>query len=87
MKKSLFLILFFVLCISQLFADLPFRNQRRDMFRMLPVNNQSIVFLGNSITQGNEWSETFANDPRVINRGISGNTTAEVINNIKHICL
>ena len=85
MKKSLFLILFFGLCISQLFADLPFRNQRRDMFRMLPVNNQSIVFLGNSITQGNEWSETFANDPRVINRGISGNTSAEVLNNMDYI--
>ncbi|MDH8701177.1 lysophospholipase L1-like esterase [Dysgonomonadaceae bacterium PH5-43] len=85
MKKTVFLILLSCLCISYAFADLPFRNQRRDMFRMLPINENSIVFTGNSITQGNEWSESFSNDPRVVNRGISGNTSAEIMNNMDYI--
>lgn len=85
MKSKLSLLLAGCLFAGSLWADLPFRNQRRDMFRVLPVNNQSIVFMGNSITQGNEWSETYANDPRVLNRGISGNTSAEILNNLDYV--
>ncbi len=85
MKKKLFFTLLSLFVFFSSFADLPFRNQRRDMFRTLPVNNQSIVFMGNSITQGNEWAETFSNDPRVINRGISGNTSAEILNNLDYV--
>ena len=85
MKKYFLLFLLAALISESLVADLPFRNQRRDMFRMLPVNSNSIVFMGNSITQGNEWSELFANDPRVINRGISGNSSAEIMNNLDYV--
>ncbi len=85
MKRKLTLILLCSIFTGSLFADLPFRNQRRDMFRVLPVDSQSIVFMGNSITQGNEWAETFANNPHVINRGISGNTSAEILNNLEYI--
>lgn len=84
--KRLFLI-FFVSCffVGGLLADLPFRDQRRDMFRVLPIDDKSIVFMGNSITQGNEWSEAFGNDPRIVNRGISGNTSAEILNNMDYV--
>lgn len=85
MKKYFLLFLLAALISESLLADLPFRNQRRDMFRMLPVNSNSIVFMGNSITQGNEWSELFANDPRVVNRGISGNSSAEIQNNLDYV--
>lgn len=85
MKKIFSLLVISCLVAGNLIADLPFRNQRRDMFRVLPINNQSIVFMGNSITQGNEWSETFASDSRVVNRGISGNTSAEILNNMDYV--
>lgn len=85
MKKHFLLFLLAGLISESLVADLPFRNQRRDMFRMLPITSNSIVFMGNSITQGNEWSELFANDFRVVNRGISGNSSAEIMNNLDYV--
>ena len=85
MKKTLLFFLLTSLFVTNLFADVPFRNQRRDMFRLLPINQNSIVFLGNSITQGNEWAEAFGNNPLVVNRGISGNTSAEVMNNLDFV--
>jgi lysophospholipase L1-like esterase len=48
-----------------------FYYQRASLFDRLPVDSTNIVMLGNSITNGCEWSELF-NNPRVINRGISG---------------
>ena len=85
MKKYFLLFLLAALISESLLADLPFRNQRRDMFRVVPITENSIVFMGNSITQGNEWSELFANDPRVVNRGISGNSSAEIMNNLDYV--
>lgn len=38
---------------------------------MLPIGSEDIVFLGNSITDGNEWAELFENQC-IKNRGISG---------------
>ena len=48
-----------------------FYEQRATLFEALPVSRKDIVFLGNSITNGCEWAELFDN-PRVKNRGISG---------------
>lgn len=48
--------------------------QRATLFEQLPVNADDILFVGNSITDGGEWGELFQN-PRVKNRGISGDTT------------
>ena len=44
---------------------------RKNLFEMLPPKEGSIVFLGNSITAGNEWAEMLGN-PNVLNRGIPG---------------
>ncbi len=41
---------------------------------MLPIRSSDIVFLGNSITDGCEWSELF-NNPKIKNRGISADRT------------
>lgn len=41
------------------------------MFEELPVTSNDIIFLGNSITNGAEWSELFHNK-HIKNRGISG---------------
>jgi lysophospholipase L1-like esterase len=49
----------------------PIYDQRASLFEVLPVDSTSIVFLGNSITQGCEWHELFG-IPEIKNRGISG---------------
>lgn len=43
-----------------------------------------IIFLGDSITDICEWSELL-NNPNVLNRGISGDTTDGVINRLKEV--
>ena len=69
---------------SAIFADLPFRNHRYDAFKPLPVTNENIVFIGNSITNMHEWWEAFG-DPNVVNRGVSGAITDEALENIEAI--
>ena len=49
-------------------------HQRASHFKELPTSPEDIIFLGNSITDGAEWSELLQN-PHVKNRGISGDTT------------
>lgn len=51
--------------------------QRTTLFENLPLDDNDIVFLGNSITDGAEWAELF-NNPNVKNRGISGDITMGV---------
>lgn len=58
--------------------------QRFSHFKTLPVEQRSIVFLGNSITDGAEWAELFS-DPKVINRGISGDVTDGVLYRLKEV--
>lgn len=53
-------------------------KQRTTLFDLLPIEKDDIVFLGNSITDGGEWSELFNNE-KLKNRGISG----DVISGIK----
>ncbi|MCF0188279.1 MAG: hypothetical protein HUK04_02135, partial [Bacteroidaceae bacterium] len=47
-----------------------------------PVTNQSIVFVGNSITNMQPWAELFT-APNVINRGNSGGFSWEILSNIQ----
>lgn len=59
-------------------------HQRASLFRVLPQTKDDIIFLGNSITDGGEWSELFA-DPRIKNRGISGDNTIGVLNRLNEV--
>lgn len=59
-------------------------HQRVTHFKMLPQTNDDIIFLGNSITDGGEWSELF-NDLRMKNRGISGDVSAGIIHRMDEI--
>ena len=61
-----------------------FYYQRTSLFEVLPVTADDIVFLGNSITNGGEWSELFG-DPHVKNRGISSDTTESVYDRLDQI--
>ena len=58
--------------------------QRVSHFETLPKTKSDIIFLGNSISDGAEWSELF-NDNRIKNRGISGDFTAGVLNRLDEI--
>lgn len=60
-------------------------QQRVSLFRTLPTRAGSTIFLGNSITDGAEWTELFNNDPKIINRGISGDMTAGVLNRLTEV--
>lgn len=59
-------------------------HQRVSLFRSLPTTNNDIFFVGNSLTDGNEWSESFGNQ-KMKNRGISGDISAGVIARIDEI--
>lgn len=80
MKKLSILTAAVLLATSAAFAENPdysrfpvFYAQRATLFDLLPMDSQSIVMLGNSITNGCEWAELLGN-PNVVNRGISGDT-------------
>jgi len=87
-----FVLLFFLFILAQAEAQvkLPvyasstfstYYHQRVTQFENLPRKTNQIVFLGNSITDGGEWSELFR-DPDLQNRGISGDVTAGVLNRL-----
>lgn len=59
-------------------------HQRVSLFKSLPQTKGDIIFLGNSITDGSEWSELF-DDKKIKNRGISGDITAGVIHRLAEI--
>jgi len=61
-----------------------FYYQRASLLESLPVSSKDIVFLGNSITNGGEWSELF-NDKHVKNRGISGDVAMGVYDRLNPI--
>lgn len=78
MKKTITLL--FILLSWQGFSTETFSNyyyQKVSLFEQLPVSSEDILFVGDSITDGAEWSELFA-DARIKNRGISGDTVAGV---------
>lgn len=94
MKKILFGFLLSGFCVNTIaqiklpaYADTIFSTyyrQRVSHFETLPQTKGDIIFLGNSITDGGEWSELFA-DLRVKNRGISGDVTAGVLHRLDEI--
>lgn len=52
----------------------PYYFDRTSQFNILPEKKNAIVFLGDSLTDGCEWSELFSNN-NIINRGINKDTT------------
>ena len=87
MKKLFTLFICGLLSVAAAFADEPFRNHRYDAFKVLPINNESIVFVGNSITNMNEWWETFSSNHNIVNRGVSGAYSDEALANIEAIAV
>lgn len=62
----------------------PYWNQRASHFRQLPNTKGEIIFLGDSITDGCNWTELF-NDVRIKNRGISGDVTPGILTRLDEV--
>ncbi|NEP00244.1 MAG: G-D-S-L family lipolytic protein [Symploca sp. SIO2E9] len=59
-------------------------DEKKTHFESLPPTDSAIIFLGDSLTDGCEWSELFPG--KIIkNRGISGDRTDGVLNRIDEI--
>lgn len=59
-------------------------QQKVSMFRATPVSIGAIIFVGNSITEGGNWSELFP-EKHILNRGIGGDITEGVVNRLDEI--
>lgn len=62
-------------------AETPFRKYRAGHLESLRVDSTNIVFIGNSITNGNNWNE-FWGDAKVLNRGVSGARSGEILHHL-----
>ena len=87
MKRLFTLLICGLLSVVTMFADEPFRNHRFDSFKVLETNNESIVFIGNSITDMHCWPEAFitseGNYLPIVNRGNSGTYSTEQSDNLE----
>ena len=87
MKRLLALLICGVLSAATMFADEPFRNHRYDSFKVLETTGESIVFIGNSITDMHCWPEAFKTSTGeylpIVNRGNSGTYSTEQSNNLE----
>ncbi len=59
-------------------------KHKKSQFEILPLANDSIIFLGDSITDEGEWAELLGNT-NILNRGISGDTTRRILNRLDAI--
>ncbi|NOR14856.1 MAG: sialate O-acetylesterase [Candidatus Aminicenantes bacterium] len=59
-------------------------HQRASHFELLPNESGEIIFLGDSITDGCNWSEMFE-DPKIKNRGISGDITQGILDRLDEV--
>jgi len=86
--KQLFFVSYLVCFTACIFAQnnkySNYYYQRVSLFDELSINNKDIVFVGNSITDGAEWTELF-NCPHVKNRGISGDIVEGVLDRMPSI--
>ncbi len=82
MKRFLTLLTCIVFATVTALADGPFREHRYDGFKVATINENSIVFIGNSITNMHDWHSAFANH-NVVNRGVSGGYATEILANLE----
>ncbi|MDR1552514.1 MAG: GDSL-type esterase/lipase family protein [Prevotellaceae bacterium] len=61
-----------------------YNYQKRSLFEVLPITSSDIIFIGNSITDGCEWSELF-NNLNVKNRGISADRSYWMLERLDYI--
>lgn len=82
-RRNILLLLFALLGLGTTWADdIPYRQQMRELYRQLPIHENNIVFLGNSITDFGLWAEFFGDNPDIVNRGIQGIESPEVLEHL-----
>ena len=54
-------------------------------FALSKITSADVVFLGNSITAGGNWSELLGRD-RIVNRGIGGDNTVGMLQRLELSC-
>ena len=59
-------------------------DQRKSHFEKLPNDEKEIIFIGDSIIDGCEWSEMFS-QKNIKNRGISGDVTQGVLDRLDEV--
>ncbi|MBF2063141.1 MAG: G-D-S-L family lipolytic protein [Calothrix sp. C42_A2020_038] len=62
----------------------PYYIHKTSQFEILPIKLNSIIFLGDSITDEGEWTELLENHS-IQNRGISGDTTDRILRRLNTI--
>ena len=85
MKKLISILLCVLFLANGLFAADPFRAHKYDLFKVLPVNSESVVFVGNSITNMHEWWEAFGSNANILNRGVWGTFIGETVEHIEAV--
>ena len=84
MKRILAAALLLIAGMAQAQKYSPYYYQRVSLFETLGVDSRTVVFLGNSITDGSEWCELMGN-AHVVNRGISGDTSEGVFDRLESV--
>lgn len=69
---------------SSSFIRTPYYLHKTTFFKFNHMDQYDVVFVGDSITDNSNWNEIFA-DISIANRGISGDTTAGVLNRMDTI--
>lgn len=62
----------------------PYYIHKTSQFEILPIKLNTIIFLGDSITDEGEWTELLEK-PNIQNRGISGDTTERILRRLDTI--
>lgn len=80
MKRIMLIMLFSISLYSIAFGQKfsTYWYQRTSLFYLMPTGSDKTVFIGDSITDGGEWS-TFFGDSKVLNMGISGDVSGGVL--------
>lgn len=78
--KSVLFCFISLLSISIYSQDWPNLNRYKEANYLLQEDNERVIFIGNSITEGwSTYSPEFFKNPSFINRGISGQTTPQML--------
>jgi lysophospholipase L1-like esterase len=58
--------------------------RKRSLYDILPITNEDIIFIGNSITRDCEWAEIL-NNSKIKNRAIIGEDSFGILKRIDHV--
>lgn len=83
-SRKVILIILLALAGFTAWGQSTYHEQRATQFELLPTDSNDIIFLGNSITDGGNWSELFDN-LNCKNRGISADISEGLLDRLEPI--